>query len=300
MQIVIAGISFLISGNDCSQEGKIQSSYRSFVFPSNNYALSFPIDITVSVSIGAIAGWNDTKKIFDSGESWQLYQRNDFLYLTLQPELFHEPFWSARLDREFTEVDLVFNNKFTDKFLGNGSKYPVNSIQYPLDQILLMHHMAFHNKGLLVHSAGIELNGKGFIFPGKSGAGKSTLTHQLAGQDHFELLSDDRMIIRKIDGSFQAFGTPWPGEAGIAVNKSVPLEGLFFIHHADENRVEPIAPKIAVERLMPVSSIPWYDRQAVINLLDFCDDLTSSVPAYDLYFKPTAELADFFQSFIVS
>ena len=89
-----------------------------------------------------------------------------------------------------------------------------NPVHYPLDQLLLMYTLA-QREGALLHAAGVDIQGQGFIFPGKSGAGKSTLSRQLVVQKELEVLSDDRIVIRKIDGVFQAFGTPWPGDAGL-------------------------------------------------------------------------------------
>ena len=100
------------------------------------------------------------------------------------------------------------------------------------------------------------MHGRGYFFPGKSGAGKSTLSRLLLGRDNIGMLSDDRVVARKIKGRFEVFGTPWAGDAEIAENKNVPLSGIFFIHHAEENMIKEIKPREAIERLMPVTSIP--------------------------------------------
>jgi hypothetical protein len=159
-------------------------------------------------------------------------------------------------------------------------------------------HILAQRGGMLVHAAGIDFNGKGYIFPGQSGAGKSTLTQQFVGKEGMDLLTDDRMVIRKLDGSFQAFGTPWPGEAGIALNKKVPLSGIFFIHHGKTNRIEGIVPQKALERLLPVTSVPWYDEEVIPKMLSLCEDLVSHVPTYELCFKPGIEVVEFFQEFV--
>ena len=166
-----------------------------------------------------------------------------------------------------------------------------------MDQILLMYILA-RKHGALIHAAGIDVHGRGYIFPGKSGAGKSTITEQLAVREDIGLLSDDRIVVRKIDGAFKAYGTPWPGEARIAINKSVPLSGIFFINHASSNRIKKITPGQALKRLLPVTSIPWYDREIMSEILTFCEDLISNVPIYELYFKPSVEVVDVFKKFM--
>ena len=105
------------------------------------------------------------------------------------------------------------------------------------------------------------------------------MTEQLAVREDIGLLSDDRIVVRKIDGVFKAYGTPWAGEAGIAVNKNVPLSGMFFINHASDNRIKEITPGQAVKRLLPVTSISWYDREIMFEILTFCEEC--SVLFYD-------------------
>jgi hypothetical protein len=153
-------------------------------------------------------------------------------------------------------------------------------------------------QGALLHASGLYINGRGYIFPGKSGAGKSTITRQFAVRGDTGLLSDDRIVVRKIDGAFKAYGTPWPGEARIAFNKSVPLAGIFFINHGSANQIKEISPQKALARLLPVTSIPWYDREVMDKILTFCEDLISSVPIYELDFKPSVEVVDVLEQFV--
>jgi hypothetical protein len=175
----------------------------------------------------------------------------------------------------------------------------VNPVCYPLDQILLMYMLA-RCEGALFHAAGVYMDGRCWIFPGKSGAGKTTLARCLmahAGPDA-EALSDDRMAARKTNGVFYAYGTPWPGDAGVAVNKGAPLGGIFFIRHGAANRIEEINPRQSFERLMPLTSVPWYDRKVMPSVLNFCEDLVSGVPCYDFYFNPSADAARCLESFV--
>jgi serine kinase of HPr protein (carbohydrate metabolism regulator) len=155
-------------------------------------------------------------------------------------------------------------------------------------------------QGLLVHAAGISMHDKGYIFPGRSGAGKSTLARLLASRDTASTLSDDRIIIRKRDNAFKAYGTPWPGEAGIAENVSDQLHGIFFIHHAGENRIKEVSSREALNRLLPVASIPWYDEKPMSDILKTCEDLVCTIPAYELHFTPDSSVADFLEKFLAS
>ena len=82
------------------------------------------------------------------------------------------------------------------------------------------------------------------------------------------------------------------------MNKSADLSGICFISQARYNRIEETTPRKALERLLPVVSIPWYDKEVMIKVLDFCEDLIFDVPVFELYFKPDTEVADVFREFI--
>lgn len=175
----------------------------------------------------------------------------------------------------------------------------INPVSYPLDQVLLMYALT-KKQGVILHAAGMKSGGKGFLFAGRSGAGKSTLSRFLSLDKNVELLNDDRMVVRKRKGRFRAYGTPWPGELGVVNNRSAPLSGLFFIHQGSTHRIRKIEPSEALERLLPVASIPWYDRTIVPRMLNFCEDLMGSIPAYDLYFKQDMNIGPVFKEFISS
>jgi len=72
---------------------------------------------------------------------------------------------------------------------------------------------------------------------------------------------------------------------------------MFFITQGTSNRIEEITVKQALKRLLPVTSIPWYDREIMSEILTFCEDLISGVPIYELYFKPSVEVVDLFKEF---
>lgn len=171
-------------------------------------------------------------------------------------------------------------------------------VRYPLDQILLMNHLA-QGSGLIVHSAGLALEGMGMVFAGVSGAGKSTLTGIFAREaPEAELLSDDRIIVRQIDGRWHAYGTPWPGEAGVASNSRAGLGALFFLAKGPAHRLEPLSPAQALKRLLPVVSCPWYDSERLTGVLDTCERLVGQVPCFELRFKPGPGVVALLRDFV--
>ena len=233
--------------------------------------------------------------LFKANEAWSFYESHSFKWMVLFHPNVDQPVWTARFNLEFTEVNVYCGSHMIDR----SEKQIVirNPVKYPLDQILMMHFLAL-NAGMLIHAAGWRINDAGWMFAGKSGAGKSTISNLIVEHTGTEFLSDDRIIVRKIKDEFLMYGTPWPGDAGYAVNDSVPLKGIFFLSKGQENSIRKLGPSDAVSRLMPVSSIPWYDREKVELLMDFCDVLIGAIPMYELTFVPDKAAFDMLVDFI--
>jgi hypothetical protein len=289
MIIQIAGVTFLIHAHRTLILKNTNPFYIHFL-QSEGY--SEHSDINVTLDFDHMPDTKNLSNIFDGGESWSMWQTSNHYLITMHSHASDSKLlWAAEFDRA-AKIATVYP---ADSPVENTEVF--NPFGYPIDQILLMYFLA-QREGALIHAAGMDINGKGYIFPGKSGAGKTTLSKQFVAKNHQGLLSDDRIVIRKYNAGFMAYGTPWPGEGKIAVNKSVPLNGIFFILHGRSNRIEEIKPADAFEKLLPVVSIPWYDKEIMLKIISFCEDLTSRIPAYTLHFRPDTEMVEYFEKFV--
>ncbi len=284
--MLIAGVRIVTVWLGLTPRADCDKCYEDFVVD----AFSERPDIRIEVHPLSLAPFDLSGyiKIFDSEQAWSLYRGEHEYLLSLDPPSQNQgPALLARLNPDATRVTV---------FLNTAEGIPDDPVRYPLDQLLLVHHLA-GRAGLLLHAAGAAFGGAALVFPGKSRAGKSTLSRQLQSDQRIELLSDDRIIVRNIDGAFQAFGTPWPGDAGIAKNSSAPLRSLLFLNHSAENRIEPISPQKALENLLPVTSIPWYEKHLLSEVLDTCEELLNRIPGYNLYFRPDSSVVDLIHDF---
>jgi hypothetical protein len=219
-----------------------------------------------------------------------MFSDGDGYCVTMRPPAASgEPLWVARIARDFLRASVHCGSEL---IVASGAGQTVaNPVRYPLDQIMLVRVLGWR-QGALIHAAGVDVGGRGFIFAGRSGAGKSTLCRRLAGRKGMELLSDDRIAVRRIGDRFMAYGTPWAGDQGTALNRSMPLCGICFLRHADGDKVVRLDPRQALERLLPVASIPWYDRETVTKILSLCDDLLAQVPTFELQFRADGRVAE--------
>jgi hypothetical protein len=266
--------------------------YRSFLSSWNGPVVS---DIAVDVMVKGGQDVRGIPKIFDSGQSWSMHRRGNTYYIAYNSPSAERPFWIAKSNEDFSKITFYCDPVITGHEQEAG--IIANPVHYPLDQIILMYYLARHN-GMLIHASGIEIKQKGYLFAGRSGAGKTTIAMQFLARHYEGLLSDDRLILREIDRAFRVFGTPWPGKGGIARNMNIPLAGIFFLRHSSHNRVEQVDTRTALEELLPVASIPWYDPGRMNDILQTCERLIENVPAYMLSFRPDAEVVTVVEEFL--
>ena len=92
---------------------------------------------------------------------------------------------------------------------------------------------------MLVHSSALIYNNGAYLFSADSGVGKSTHTKLWlkAFGDKVHIMNDDKPVVRLYDDHAQAYGTPFDGGSGIALNESYPLKAIIFVERGEENSV---------------------------------------------------------------
>ncbi len=278
----IADVSISFTWDSLTAPEEFDPHYQSFCASSGNGQKPIPVRIQPqlpeSLDIGKL------ERIYASGQTWSLFRKQTDYFLVLDPPKFKEdPLCVARFRRPIEDVEIFCNPKVFR--MRNGRRFIPNPWSYPMDRLLTSYFLA-EREGTLMHAAGIDIEGKGYIFPGKSGNWKTTLSRRFVSAEGPVVLSDERVAVRKVNGEFKAFGTPWPGDAEIAMNRGLPLSGIFFIHHGARNRISEIDSGEAVKRLLSLATIPWYDPEMMTRALLFCEDLLSHVPCYDFHFTP--------------
>jgi hypothetical protein len=153
-------------------------------------------------------------QLFDSGTTWEVSQGERGLQFDFCAAMFGSvPFKRLYLDSSFRLGTLEMNEECLDNFPN-----AVAPLGYPLDELLIMHRLT-QEKAIELHGTGIvRPNGEANLFVGHSGAGKSTTTRLWTDVEEVEVLSDDRIIVRRdkdvatadgrTDGSGENIGIP--------------------------------------------------------------------------------------------
>jgi hypothetical protein len=158
---------------------------------------------------------------------------------------------------------------------------------YSIDSVLRIVHtlMLAPEGGFLLHASSAVRNGKSYLFSGVSEAGKTTIA-SLAPPDA-ALLTDEASYIRKVDGQYIAYGTPFAGELGVpGKNISAPIAALYFLVKGPENRIEEIAPAVAVKRLLRNILFFAHDEKMVRQVFESACAFVATVPVFQLSFFP--------------
>lgn len=256
---VIGGLEVRVTAVGCRIAIPDDPAYRPFI-DFEGLRTGPRGDISIHVFADSTPSVEGLPEVFDNDETWKMYRADGGYVLSFSGNgLPPREHILVRADSGTRTVSV----HCLDVMPGAPEEPPLvfDPVRYPLDQILLMNHMACRG-GIIVHSAGFSLDSAGLVFAGMSGAGKSTMARIIAANaPEAKPLSDDRIVLRMMEGRWRAYGTPWPGEAGAAARGWAELRALFFLARDSAHRVEPLSPAQALKRLFPVVSCPWYDRR---------------------------------------
>ena len=157
--------------------------------------------------------------------------------------------------------------------------------EYALDSVLrvLLTRLLLRAPGFLLHAATVVQDGKAYVFMGRSGAGKSTVA-SLSPQG--SVLTDEISLLRRIEGTWYAHGTPFWGEFRAAgQNRRVPLERVYALAQAVSNRTERLAARPALAGLLGNTLFFSGGREERELLLRAQMSLVESVPVQRLEFR---------------
>lgn len=148
--------------------------------------------------------------------------------------------------------------------------------------------------GIMLHASAVAVDGCAYLFSAPSGMGKSTHTQmwqKLFGKDQAVIINDDKPVIRKIDGVYYAFGTPFSGKHDISENTGFPVKGICFVLRGDKNIIKNLSTKDAVTPFLNQTIKP-FDMEGYLKMLSIADDLLCTVPCYSLLCKADVEAAE--------
>ena len=145
--------------------------------------------------------------------------------------------------------------------------------------------------GFYLHASAVVVDGKAYLFSGFPGAGKSThARHYLeAFGDRAVIINDDKPVLRRLDGVWYAYGTPWCGKDGINKNVKAPVVGVCFLVKAPHNKIRRLSVPEAMQRLLGQTIHRYPEAEPMNRLLGHLERFLLEIPVYELENLPDAE-----------
>lgn len=148
--------------------------------------------------------------------------------------------------------------------------------------------------GLMLHASAVALDGKAYLFSGPCGVGKSTHTRlwRTVFGDGVVVFNDDKPALRRLDGGWYAYGTPWCGKDGINVNMKVPLAGICFLKQSDRNEIRRMEGKEALAKVIAQTTYHLRDASKMLLMMTNVERLITEIPIYELCNRPERAAAE--------
>ena len=223
--------------------------------------------------------------LFESGAVWRAYDDAGGFRIDCWSDLFGDaPYKSALFDRELRGGRILVRR---DAYLDT-----MHPLDYPLDEVLIAHLLG-RGRGVELHGCGIiDGEGRGQLFVGQSGAGKTTTARVWLSEAHYDIVSDDRVIVRFVDGEWRMFGTPWHGEAELSSPQSAPLAAIHLLVQAPRTELVSLPPAQAAAALFGCTFPPFYDAEALSFTLECLERIVRDLPVRALRFLPDRSIIE--------
>ncbi len=182
----------------------------------------------------------------------------------------------------------LFAFEITDEDLQKEKEFSPHELSDPMYESTAVYRKYIYRvmrdyDAFFFHCSSIAVGDKAIMFTAQSGTGKST--HRGLWLKNFpekvRVINDDKPIIRKIDGRFYVYGTPWMGKEGMGENIRVPAYALCFLSRSPENYIGPIDTASIVAKALNQTVRPK-EPELMGKLLDLLDGFISQVKCFDL------------------
>jgi len=225
-------------------------------------------------------------EVFDSGSLWRLFADGADYRIEFRSSFSgDEPYKIAQVAKAGDGLTVDLQTRVTEY----ANTY---ALQFPLDE-LLVNAVLTRQGGMELHSCGVvDRNGDGYLFAGNSGGGKTT-TARLWQREAKEILSDDRIILRRENGQWWMYGTPWHGEAEICSASRAPLRRIFLLDKATRNELRPLSQAAAIARLFSCTFPPFYDADGMSAVVGTLAEIVRDVPVAAFAFVNDRSAVDF-------
>lgn len=155
---------------------------------------------------------------------------------------------------------------------------------------LAAERMMIRHEGIVLHASYIVYNGEAILFTAPSGTGKSTQGDLWVRYRGAELINGDRVLLKRNNGIWKAYGFPVCGSSDVCLNSSAPIRAVIYLAKGKENRASLYSGSEAIRRVMSETTVNYWNSEFTGIALDLLSDFCSQTPvcAYSCTKEPEA------------
>lgn len=170
-------------------------------------------------------------------------------------------------------------------------QYPMQKDVFLFEHFNIWNYMAFENpllyyQAFILHSSFISWQNNGILFTAPSGTGKSTQADLWKKYEDADIYNGDRTIIRKIEGKYYGFGSPYAGSSGIYRNESAPIKAIVVIEQGPDNVIRRLHGREAFLPLFRETLMNTWNKEYMEKMTDLLMDVACQIPVYHLSCRP--------------
>ena len=170
-------------------------------------------------------------------------------------------------------------------------QYPMQKDVFLFEHFNIWNYMAFENpllyyQAFILHSSFISWQNNGILFTAPSGTGKSTQADLWKKYEDADIYNGDRTIIRKIDGKYYGFGSPYAGSSGIYRNESAPIKAIVVIEQGPDNVIRRLHGREAFLPLFRETLMNTWNKEYMEKMTDLLMDAACQIHVYHLSCRP--------------
>jgi len=164
--------------------------------------------------------------------------------------------------------------------------------------IISFHRQILMRGGCVLHASYIDIGGKAVLFTAPSNTGKSTqaeLWREFAGA---EVINGDRVLLRKKDKEWNAYGYPSCGTSGICINRTLPVAAIVVLEQGSENTVVRLTAAQKIRALVSATEVYLWDQSEIDKAFEVAGNIIESVPVIKLSCRPDEDAVRVLQGFL--
>lgn len=140
--------------------------------------------------------------------------------------------------------------------------------------------------GAFLHASYVSTDGGAILFTAPKQTGKSTQAELWRRCRGAEVVNGDRALVRKANGVWTAFGSPYCGTSDICLDVAAPIRAVVILGQGPENIARPASVREGLAALLDGLSYDAWDHSQVGAVMALAEDLICRIPIIRLDCRP--------------